>query len=189
MGEGARPGPVVARRPPLGGAGGAVRGAQIARAARASFPLGIPYCERAQRASQGVPGEGVPRGRGAAGETASARGQGVLVDGPGADREQKVAPRRAPLASCTIVALATESCPRRFPGSSVTRRAPRARGGHRPPRCRWRRVHGAWRGAREMIVALGAAMAKRTGPCQRELEAAGAHTRSPVRARARPRTR
>jgi len=41
-GSAAAPGSVVRRRSPLGGAGGAVRGAQIARGARTPLPLGIP---------------------------------------------------------------------------------------------------------------------------------------------------
>jgi len=63
-GPAAAPGSVVRRRFPLGGAGGAVRGAQIARGARAPLPFGDSL-------KMGVPGEGSPEGRGAAGETAA----------------------------------------------------------------------------------------------------------------------
>ena len=58
---------------PLGGAGGAVRGAQIARGARASFPPGDSlFSELAQQASdQGGAQVGGSRGEGRGGGTAA----------------------------------------------------------------------------------------------------------------------
>jgi len=96
-------------------------------------------------------------------------------------------PRRPTSASsASIVALAIVSCRRRFPGWSGTRRAPGARAGRRPPRCRWRRVHGAGHGAREQIAVLGAWMTERTRSCGRsEHEASGAHARYPGERRCR----
>ena len=74
----------------------------------------------------------------------------------------------------------------RFPGWSVTRRAPGARAGRRSPRCHWRRVHGAGHGAWEEIVALGAGKGERTRSCFRsEHEVRGAHPRCPRERRCR----
>ena len=68
-GQAAGPGPVVRRRFPLGGAGGAVRGAQIARAARAPLPFGDSLKKGGARG-------GVSRGEGRGGGNG---GQGVLA--------------------------------------------------------------------------------------------------------------
>ncbi len=75
-GPAAGPGPVVRRRFPLGGAGGAVRGAQIARAARAPLPFGDSLKKGGAR---GGVSRGEGRGGGNGGQSVLAR---VCVRGP-----------------------------------------------------------------------------------------------------------
>ena len=98
---------------PLGEPAVAVFGHSDRRRARASFPPGDSlFSERSER--QGGAQDGGSRGEGRGG------GKGGLgvQDGPGVDQAQMPAPSCAHVAFCTIAALATVSCRRRFPGCS-----------------------------------------------------------------------
>jgi hypothetical protein len=110
-GPAAGQGPVVRRRFPLGGAGGAVRGAQIARVARAPLPFGDSLKKGGAR---GGVSRGEGRGGGNGGQSVLAR---VCVRGPASIKLRCLRQARA-VALCTIVALASESCRRRFPRCS-----------------------------------------------------------------------
>ena len=85
-------------------------GAQIARGARAPLPFGDSL-------KKGVPGEGSPEGRGAAGETAANACLHAQLRARRRSRREACAQARA-AALCTIVALASGSCGRRSPGCS-----------------------------------------------------------------------
>ena len=110
-GSAAAPGPVVRRRFPLGGAGGAVRGAQIARAARAPLPFGDSLKKGGAR---GGVSRGEGRGGGNGGQSVLAR---VCVRGP-ASLKLRCRHQARAVASTAIAALAFVGCRRRFPGCS-----------------------------------------------------------------------
>jgi len=194
VGKGRDRGP-WSRAVPLGGAGGAVLGAQIARGARASFPLGIHYLAslRSKRAPWGAQvgaQVGGPGGRTRRGERRPKR-----ADGPGVDQELASAPSCAPPSSARSSRWGRELSSPLF---RMQRPCRGVRYEHKvnaafSPEGTCERGAAAWErllcgtafpdgvaracarqgarardGADEKIVALGAELGERTGTCQRE---------------------